>query len=144
MSEQIDTFRSQLRTKVDEAGKRLKDLEAKVKATGEKAKSDAKAHLASLETMNKAQQAKVQAAEAKVKAWAEERRTITSEKVSAWKAQRQVKELSWRADNAERYAAATIEIAAAAIDEAENAIVEAIVARLDADAAQSDQVKKSA
>jgi len=143
MSEQVDNFRAQLRAKVDDADKWLKDLQANVKNAGDKAKNDAKAHLASLESKVKAQHTKAQAAEASMKAWVEEKKTITNEKIAEWKAQRQMKDLTRRADRTERYAADATEVAAAAIDEAEKAIAEAIVARMDADSAQSAPAAKS-
>jgi len=144
VSEQIDKFNSQLRSKVDAADKRLKDLEAKVKASGDKTKKDVKAHIASLESKAKEQHAKVQASEASMKAWVEEKKTVTSDKIADWKAQRLVKKLARHADNAEDYAVAATEVALAAIDEAESAVAEAVVARIDADTAPTTPVPKSA
>ena len=54
-----------------------------------------------------------------------------------------MKELTRRADRTERYATDATEVAVAAIDEAEKAIVEAVVARMDADTAQSAPAAKS-
>jgi hypothetical protein len=144
VSAQIDNFRNQLRTKVEDADKRLRDLETKVKASGEKAEDDAKAQLSSLETKVKAQQAKVQASETSMKTWVEEKKKVTSNKIAEWKAQRRVKELVEHANIAEDYAAAATEVAAAMIDEAEKAIAEAVVARMNADSVQSAPTAKSA
>jgi hypothetical protein len=47
--------------------------------------------------------------------------------------------LQRRSDNAERYAAAAIDVAVAAVDEAEQASLEAWLARQDADTAQAKQ-----
>jgi hypothetical protein len=52
-----------------------------------------------------------------------------------------VKKLNDRADDAESYAVATMQVAAAAIDEAETAAIEAVIARIDADAVQSPASK---
>jgi hypothetical protein len=60
----------------------------------------------------------------------------TKEAVSEWKAKRDARKLTARADHAEAYAADAIDFAAFAIDEADEAILDAIVARIDADAAQ--------
>jgi hypothetical protein len=76
-----------------------------------------------------------------VKAWVEEKKTATSEKIAAWKAQHDVKKLAAYADSAEDYAVASIQLAAAAVDEAERAAVEAVVARMDADAEQNSPAK---
>ncbi len=137
MSETFDKFCSDVRTKINDADKRLKDLGASAKNAGQKAKDDAKAHLAALENKAKDQQAKIEASKATMKAWADGKKAITAEKITEWKAQRQVQKLSDRADDAESYAVAAMQIAVAALDEAETAAIEAVVARSDADAAQS-------
>jgi hypothetical protein len=144
VSEQIDNFRKQLRAKVDDADTRLKGLEANVKASGEKAKSDAKGYLASLESGATAQKAKLQAAEADIKTWVQEKKKITDDKIAEWKAKRHVTELTRYADLSERYAAAATQVAASAIDEAEKAIADAVVARINVNAAQPTSAAKSA
>ena len=144
MSEQIDKFRNELQAKVDEANQHLRDLSAKAKAAGDSAHKDAKAHLASLESKLKEQRAKVQASEATMKAWVEQKKTVTNDKIAEWKAQRQASMLARHADGAERYAAAATEVAVAAIDEAEEAIAEAVVARMEADTAKTPSAAKRA
>jgi hypothetical protein len=143
MSETFDKFCSDLRTKINDAEKRLKDLRTSAKNAGQKAKDDANAHLAGLDNKAKGQRAKIEAAEAKVKAWAQEKATITSDKIAEWKAGLQLKKLTARADDAESYAVAAMEIAAAAVDEAERAAIEAVVARIDADAVQAPAASKA-
>jgi|SRR5580704_11095516 chromosome segregation ATPase len=143
MSETFDKFCSDVRTKINDADKRLKDLKASATSAGQKAKDDAKAHLATLENKAKEQQAKLEASQAKVKAWAEEKKTVTADKIAEWKAQRQARELNDRADDAESYADAAMQIAVAAVDEAETAAIEAAVARIDADAVQSPATTKA-
>ena len=143
MSETFDKFCSDVRTKINDADKRLKDLKASAKNAGEKAKDDAKAHLVTLENKAKDQQAKIEASKAKVKAWADGKKAVTAENIAEWKAQRQVRKLTDRADDAESYAVAAMQIAAAAVDAAETAAVEAVVARIDADAAQSPATTKA-
>ena|SRR5215831_13713442 len=136
MNEKIENFSKELRAKLDGVDKRLKDLTAGAKGATEKAKVEARAQLAALESRAKDQHAKVQSAEAKTRAWLEEKKTATSEKIAAWKAQRDVKKLAAHADSAEQYADASMRLAAASIDEAERAAVEAVVARMEAAAAQ--------
>lgn len=79
-----------------------------------------------------------------MKDWAQQKKTNTSEKITEWRSQRQVKTLTDRADGAETYADAAIEVAIAAVDEAERAAVEAIVARMDADAVQAPTAARTA
>jgi hypothetical protein len=143
MNEKIDSFCKELRTKLDGVDKRIKDLKTGAKDATEKAKVEAKAQLAALENRARDQRAKVQSAEAMVKGWVEEKKTSTTEKVAAWKAQRDVKKLAAHADKAEDYAVASMQLAAAAVDEAERAAVEAVVARMDSDAAQTSSRKSA-
>src|SRR5262249_60905783 len=128
----------------DGMDKGLKDPTVSAKGATEKAKVEAKAQLAALESRAKEQHAKVQSAEAGTKAWLEEKKTATSEKIAAWKEQRDVKKLASLADSTEQYAMASMQLAAAAIDEAERAAVAAVVARIDADAAQQSSPTKRA
>ena len=103
MSE-FNKFCNDLRAKIDEADKGFKDLKASAKHAGQKAKDDAKAHLIQLENKAKAQQAQIKASEAKAKAWIEEKKAVTSDKIADWKSQRQVKKLADYADDAESHA----------------------------------------
>ena len=144
MNVKIDSFCKELRTKLDGVDKRIKDLNASAKNATEKAKIEARAQLAALENRTKDQRAKLQAAEAKTKAWIEEKKQATSEKLAAWKAQHEVNKLTAHANGAEDYAVASMQLAAGAVDEAERAAVEAVVARMDADAAVETSAAKSA
>ncbi len=132
MNEQIDRFFSEVRAKVNEAEKRIKELNVAAKGAAENAKSQAKAQLATLEAKAKEHRAKAEAAEAKAKKWLEEKKATTAEKIANWKAQHETKRLAAYADLAEDYAAASIAAASSSIDEAERAVVEAIAARLEA------------
>jgi hypothetical protein len=144
MNEKIESFSKELRAKLDGLDKRLKDLTASAKGATEKAKVEAKAQLAALESRAKEQHANVQSAEAKTRAWLEEKKTATSENIATWKAQRDVKKLAAYADSTEQYAVASMRLAVASVDEAERAAVEAVVTRMDADAAQEASPTKSA
>jgi hypothetical protein len=143
MSEKFDNFCGELRTRINDADKRIKDLKAKAVGAGEKAKVEAKAQLAALENKANDQKARTAAAEAKAKAWVEEKKTMTHDKIAEWKEQRDVKRLESRADLSEHYTVTAMEIAAAAVDEAERAAVEAVVARMDADAIKAPVASKS-
>jgi exopolysaccharide biosynthesis protein len=137
MNEKIENLHKELRAKVDEADKQIKDLQASAKDATDKAKVEVKAQLAALDNRAKGQRAKLDAAEAKAKAWLNQKKLATSEKIAAWKAQREVSKLTAHADGAEQYAVTSMQLAVSAVDEAERAIVEAVVARMDADTAQT-------
>jgi membrane protein involved in colicin uptake len=144
MSEKFDNFCNELRTKINDADKRIKDLKASAAGASEKAKLEAKAQLAALDNKAKEQKARTMAAEAKMKSWVEEKKTMTQDTIAHWKQQRDAKRLAARADLSEHYAVAAMEIAATAVDEAERAAVEAVVARMDADGAAMPAANKSA
>ena len=84
----------------------------------EKTKVEAKAQLAALENKAKEQKARTAAAEVKAKAWVEEKKTMTHDRIAQWKEQRDVKRMESRADLSEHYAVTAMEIAVAAVDEA--------------------------
>jgi hypothetical protein len=144
MSEKFDDFCSNLRTRINDADKRIKDIKASAVGAGEKAKVEARAQLAALENKAKEQKARTAAAEAKVKAWVEEKKTMTHDKIAQWKQQQDAKRLGARADLSEHYAVTAMEIATAAVDEAERAAVEAVVARMDADGVKAPAASRSA
>jgi hypothetical protein len=143
VSEKFNNFCGELRTKINDADKRIKDLKTNAVDASEKAKVEAKAQLAALENKAKEQKASTAAAEAKVRAWVEEKKTMTHDKIAEWKEQRDAKRLDSRADLSEHYAITAMEIAAAAVDEAERAAVEAVVARMDADGIKGPAARKS-
>jgi hypothetical protein len=144
VSEKFDNFCSELPAKINDADKRLKDLKTSVKSATEKAKIEAHAQLAALENKAKDQKARADAAQAKMKAWVEQKKTMTHEKIVQWREQRDAKKLAARAEDAEQYALAAMQYAAAAVDEAERAAVEAVVAKMDADSVQAPPVAKTA
>jgi hypothetical protein len=63
MSERFSNFCSVLRTKINDADKRIKDLKANAVGASEKAKVEAKAQLAALENKAKEQKARTAAAD---------------------------------------------------------------------------------
>ena len=67
-----------------------------------------------------------------MKNWADEQKAATSEKIAEWKTKHETAKLQRRAEVAERFADATIDLAAAALDEAEHALLQAWAARIDA------------
>ena len=135
MSQSIDNFCDQLRIKLNDADKRLNDLKANAQKGTQTAKREAQAHLDWIENKVDEQQARIAASKAKIKAWAQDNKNITRAKIDEWKAQRQVKKLTDRADDAEAYASAAIDVALASLDRNQSN-VEAIVARMDTGTAQ--------
>lgn len=136
MFDKVATFTADLRSRLDAADARIKGVFASAKSATEKAAADAKAQLAALETRAKERAAKVHDAEVAAKAWFETKKTVTEAQIAQWRVQHEVKKLAARADAADQYAVTAMILAAAAVDEAERASVEAVVARMDSDAAK--------
>lgn len=139
MGQRIDQFCEQLRTKLTQIDTGLQDLKGKIDGKARTADQDARAHLDKVKNRIAQDQAKVTAAQAKMKDWVQARHAETQAKIAEWKSKRETSKLQNRADRAEQYAAAAIVIAAAAVDEAEQASVEAWLARQDAESAPAKQ-----
>ena len=139
MGHRIDQFCETLRQKLTMTDNGLDGLKVKIQGKATHVEQDVQSHLDRVQKRIEQGRAKVSAAQAEMKNWADERKAVTGAKVAEWKAKREIGKLVSRADNAEDYAAAAIDIAVAAVDEAEQASLEAWLARQDADSAQSKQ-----
>jgi len=144
MSEKSETLWNNLRAKVNDVDKRLKELGTSAKSKNDKAKADVTARLALIENKVREGKARVAADNEKMKASVEERKTMTQDKVAQWKEQRNATKLAARADNSEQYAISAIEIAAVAIDDAEMSVVQATLDRMDADAVSAPSTSVNA
>jgi hypothetical protein len=139
MGQRIDQFCENLRQKLTMTDTGLDGLKAKIDGKTARVEQDVQSHLERVQKRIEQGRAKVSAAQADIKNWADERKAVTSDKIAEWKAKREIGRLQGHADKAERYAAAAIVVAVAAVDEAEQASLEAWLARQDADYAQSKQ-----
>jgi hypothetical protein len=137
MSQRIDEFCENLRLKLTNIDSGLAGLKAKIDGKAQHAEQEARSHLDKVQRRIEQGRAKVSAAQAEVTSWVEDRKTVTADKIAEWKAKRETSKLQNRADKAERYAAAAMDVALAAVDDAERAALEAWLARQDADAAQA-------
>lgn len=137
MGQRINQFLEPLRLKLTNLESGLDGLKTKIDTKAQHAEQDVRNHLDVVQKRIAQGRAKVTAAQSEVKNWVDEKKTITNEKIAEWKAKRETTQLQNRADKAEHYAAATIDIAVAALDEAEQASVEAWLARQDANIAQA-------
>jgi hypothetical protein len=77
----------------------------------------------------------VEAANVRVKTWLDEKKAASVAGRNLWTERNNAQLLEARADDAEEYAIAVFELAAAAADEATLAVLQALLARNDADAA---------
>jgi DNA anti-recombination protein RmuC len=136
MSEKVDQFCDTLRDRLNALDGRLQSVKANLQVLAEEAEAGLRAKLDEARTKLQAQKERIQETRANLKARAQQMVAETREAVSKWKAKGETRRLIARADLAEAYAADAIAHALASIDEAEEAILEALVARIDADAAQ--------
>ena len=139
MGQRIDQFCENLGQKLTMTDSGMDGLKAKIDGKAAHVEQDVQSHLERVNERIEQGRAKVSAAQADMKNWAEQRKTVTNEKIAEWKAKRELSKLQGRANDAESYAAAAIDVAVAAVDEAEQASLEAWLARQDADYAQTKQ-----
>jgi hypothetical protein len=139
MGHRIDQFCETLRQKLTMTDNGLDGLKQKIQGKATHVEQDVQSHLDRVHRRIEQERAKVSAAQADIKNWAEQRKAVTSDKIVEWKSKWETGKLQSRADDAERYAAAAINVAVAAVDEAEQASLEAWLARQDADTAQAKQ-----
>ena len=135
MGQRIDQFYHDLQLKLTNIGSGLEGLKAKISGKADRAEQDVRTHLDQVQRRIEQDRAKAVAAQAEMKNWIEQKKTATSEKIAEWKANHETTKLQNRADMAERYAAAAVDVTLAALDEAEQATLEAWLARADANAA---------
>ena len=132
MGKRIDEFCEDLRLKLTNIENGLNSLKAKAEGKAEQAEKEVRSHLAAVQKRLAQDEAKASAARGEIKAWLDQKKTATAEKITEWKAKAETAHLNHRADMAERYAQATVAVAMAALDEAEQATLEAWLARADA------------
>jgi DNA-binding protein YbaB len=137
MSERIDQFYETLRLKLADVDKKLSALKAKTDAQGQNAEREMRTYLDALQKRIEQGQAKASAAQAEVAKWMEQRKAAGGAVIAEWKSKGELTKLRARADFAERYALAAIDVAVAAMDAAEEAALEAWLARHDAGHAHS-------
>ena len=132
MSEHIDRLCSELRIKLHGIDRRLEALKGNAMATSEKSQRAVEGQLDRVEQRIYDNRIIVEAANARVKGWLDGKKAGFDAGRAGWKENRQVHLLNTRADDAEAYAGAVFQLAAAAADEAAQAALQALLARNDA------------
>src|SRR4028119_1051611 len=135
MSEHIDRLCGELRMKLHGIDRRLEALKANDMATSEKSQHAVESQLDRVEQRIYDNRIIVEAANARVKTWLDGQKASLDLSRVRWAKSRQVHLLNTRADDAEAYAGAVFDLAAAAADEAAQAALEALLARNDANRA---------
>jgi chromosome segregation ATPase len=134
VSTKMDQFYDNLRDGLDTVEGRLKSVRTKMQALREQGEKALREKLDGARHTLQSQKERGDQTRANLKARAEQKMHDIKEAVSEWKAKRETRKLNARADRAEAYAADAIDFVVASIDEAELAILDAVMARIDADA----------
>jgi len=135
MSEHIDRLCDQLRIKLHGIDRKLEVLKINSMATSEESQHAVEGQLDQVEQRIYDTRVTVEAANARVKTWLEGKKAGFDAHRAEWREQRKVHLLNTRADDAEAYAVAVFDLAAAAADEAAQAALQALLARNDANVA---------
>ena len=133
MSERIDHFCENLRSKLTSIDKKMQQLKAKIDSKAQTAEQEVREQLDTVKRRLAQERTQLETAQADVKKWVDEFKLASNEKIAEWKAKRENTKLQSRSENAERYAVAAAVVALAAMDEAEQAALEAWLARKDAE-----------
>jgi hypothetical protein len=135
MSERIDQFCENLRTKLTSIDKSMQGLKAKIDSKAQTAEQEVRTRLKTVKKRIEQDRTKLQTAQADIKKCVDDFKAAGNEKIVEWKVKRDEAKLRIRAEIAERYAVAAAVVALTAVDEAEQAALEAWLARKDADIA---------
>jgi len=142
MSAKVDQFCDMLRDRLNSIEGGLEAAKVNLKSRSEEAEKVVRGKLDEVRSKLHTQKERVEQTRAKLKVSAQQKIAETKEAVSQWKAKHDTQKLQARAERAEAYAADAIAYSLATLDETEEAILEAVVARMDADAAYGGTVTR--
>jgi hypothetical protein len=133
MSERMSRLCDELRIKLHGIDRRLEALKSNGVATFDQSQEVLESQLDCVEQRIYDNRVIVEAANVRVKAWLAEQKARSVTGRALWTERHKAHRLEIRADDAEVYAIAVFELAAAAADEATLAVLQALLARNDAD-----------
>ena len=100
MGKRIDEFCEDLRLKLTNIENGMNSLKAKAEGKAEQAEKDVRSHLAAVQKRIAQDEAKASKARAEIKAWLDQKKTATAEKIAEWKAKAETAHLNivrtWR------------------------------------------------
>jgi hypothetical protein len=132
VTDQISRLCDQLRIKLHGIDRRLEALKANSSDLSDISQHQIESRMDTVQQRIFERRRSVEIANARVKAWVEDKRPGFDAKAVEWRQERSFLELNTRADDAETYALAVFELAVAAADEAAQSALEALLARRDA------------
>jgi hypothetical protein len=134
MGERINDFCASLQDALLDIEARLHRLRATIKSAPKQGQNALQKQRDHIQQKLALQRQALADARENVRSWLDQQQAEATELVGQCKADYDARRLARRADRAEEYAASAILVAAASIDEAEQAVLEAISARLEAEA----------
>jgi hypothetical protein len=132
MSEPLDRLCSELRSKLHRIDRKLEAVQGHAMGVSGASRHAIESQLGRIEQAIDDNRIIVAAANARVQAWLEGKKDGYHAKDAGWNENRRLHLLNTRADDAEAYAGAVFDLAAAAADEAAQAALQALLARDDA------------
>ncbi|WP_262272626.1 hypothetical protein [Microvirga yunnanensis] len=135
MSEQMGRLYDELRIKLHGMDRRLEALKSNGAATFDQSQEILESQLDRVEQRIYDNRVIVEAANVRVKTWLAEKKAGSDAGKDLWTERHKPHLMETRAHDAEEYAIAVFELAAAAADEATLAVLQALLARNDADGA---------
>jgi ABC-type transporter Mla subunit MlaD len=135
MSTAIDNFTNQLHDNLEAVEDRAKSLNQSIKSVTKKNQAEIQSKLDEAQSSLAAKKQEFDEYRAKLQTQFEDKEADVKSSVDEWKANREVKKLEHRAEQAEDYAATSVYVAMAMMAAAEEATLTAICNRMDAEAA---------
>ena len=133
MSKKTNGLYANLHARLDAVGKRLKAAMVQLQCGSKETEAEIRAKLDVAKAKVAETKADAEAVRVRLQELAEAKKSEVEEQVREWKAKHQKDKLEKRAERAEKYAEACVELALASAAEAEEAILDALAARMDAD-----------
>lgn len=133
MNDKFSLKCAEMRLQLHEVDRTIERIQTAPIVFAEGARSRAEDRMGTMGDLIAANLEEVRAAEAKVEAWVDHGRPAAAAQVPGWKVDGRTHDLKEHADDAEAYAMAVLELAAAAARECAHAVLEAVLARADAD-----------
>lgn len=130
-------LKEKLQQRIDEARQRLEDVRHDIANLRAENQEDIRRKRAEIQLRIDAQKERARDVREQVSGWLREKAEQGDEAITSWRHKRAIKRLENRADRAEEYAVNALVVAMMDADEAEMAMLDALQARLDAEAAYS-------
>jgi TolA-binding protein len=135
MSDTAEALKQKLEKQIDTARAKLDAMKREITDIHDEDLATLSQHQDQIRTRLDQQRSRAQQLQDDIASWKNEKVSHTKEAVASWKQKREVRKLEARADRAESYAIDMVTYAALDFEQAEQAVLDALAARLEANAA---------